>query len=94
MVKGCGIEKNFHHPRPCAPWPGRYRRSLRPAPVDKLLLYLAFRSLVVFYAAFCGVSLSVGLPTSKWTSEVLSTSISRMGEKKYPAMLAPAQIFS
>jgi len=94
MVKGSGIEKNFIHHRRCVFLPGGERRALSPAPIDKPLLYFAFGSPVVCCTASGGVSLAVGLSAPKWTSKILATSIARMGEKKYPAMLAPAQTFS
>jgi len=94
MVKGGGIKKNVFRKRLYLFLPNGQGNALRPAPVGKPLLYLAFGSPVVFYAPFCGVSLAVGLPAPKGTVKILSTSIARMGEKKYPAMPAPGQTFS
>jgi len=35
----------------------------------------------------------MGIPTAKGTSQIPSTGISWMGEKKYSAMFAPGQTF-
>jgi len=71
------------------------RAGLLAAPtVLYLLLYLAFLGLVIFRAALCGTSFSVGLPAAKWTPQILATGISWMGDEKYPAIPAPGQALS
>jgi len=67
---------------------------LATATIEQLLFFLSLSVLIVFNTAFCGASLPVGLPTAKWTSQILTAGIPRMGEKKNPAMPALGQALS
>jgi hypothetical protein len=61
------------------------------ATVLLLFFLLAFRGQVILNAAGRGTVLAVGLATAKRTSQITATVVSRMGQKQYPALPAPAQ---
>lgn len=73
----------------------RFRQSVLPAAfgIQMLLLYLAFRALIIFDATADGILAPVGLPAAERAAKIAAACIAWVGEEQDLAMLALDQVF-
>jgi len=74
----------------------RFRQSVLPAAagIQTLLLYLAFRTLIIFDASANGILTPVGIPAAERAAKIAAAGIPWVGEKQDLAMPASDQAFS
>ena len=74
----------------------RFRQSVLPAAagIQMLLLYLAFRTLIIFDASANGILTPVGIPAAERAAKIDAACIAWVSEKQDLAMPASDQAFS